>query len=332
MKTKNTQLCELNLLALNQVQNVEDAMETGQVLCFRNAFSPYKEGERVYPPQYFENAGLIINAQPKFAARFCNCGVPVNGQSARCNLRKYCPRCAGAEGFRLMKVYGDAFYHGPWHHLTLSFKGNVALDDLSECSFVWDALKSTTDGLIRSGVIDGAIHVEELAIRSFLTCKVLPHAHVVAQGEGVRQDVLDELARQVDQELKAVNPDVPLSCNFKIKPLEDEGQFCNALGYVLKPINLSTPYRAAWEEKCRDNSRKAVELNSETRDVILGLGSLFKMRKGIKYMGNLNARNKNFIGTPEEERRKRARQVALSPYQEMQQREREQHQEIALAE
>jgi hypothetical protein len=331
MKTRNKQLCELNLLALNQVPDIEDAMDNGQVVQFGNAFSPYKEGERVYPSQYFENAGLIINAQPTFALRFCNCGVPVNGNAGRCHLRKYCPRCAGAEGVRLMKVYGDAFYHGPWHHLTLSFKGNISLEGLSECSFAWDVLKSVTDRLVKGRVIEGAIHVEELAIRSFLPCKVLPHAHVVVQGEALGQDTLAELARQVDQEIQAVSAELLLACDFKIKPLKDEGQFYNTLGYVLKPMDLSTPYRSAWIAKCQEDSRKAVELNSESRDVIQGVSTLFKMRKGIKYLGNLYSNSEDFIGTPQEAKPKRIRKIALSPHQKMQQRERE-REEISLSE
>lgn len=329
MKRKNKQLCELDLLALKEVAGVEETMSETQAAWMNTAFSPYKEGQRVYPPSYFENAGLIINSQAPFAQRYCACGVPVFGNPGRCQLRKYCPRCAYTEGHRLLKRYQDAFNHGNWHFVTLSFKGNLGLADLASCSCVWDALVHGMNQFLKDQALGGMIVVEELAVREFLPCLLLPHVHVIVQGEAVNAQLLAELGRQIDERLSTLLPDCPLKCDFHVKPIEDQEQFERTLGYVMKPMDLATAYRSAWIAKAEGNSRKAVALNSETRDLILGVSNLFQMRKQIKHFGNLHAQSPEYIGAVEDAKPKRQKKIALSPAQEMAARERD---EIALAE
>jgi hypothetical protein len=324
--------CELDLLDIATVRKAADLLDGYQRAMQEAAFSQYKLEDEAFTSQYYETAGMVINAQPLFMQRYCCCGMSGDNRCRHwCNQWKYCPRCAREKGRKLIKRFGHLYDGKNWQHLTMSFQGAVNYRDHRHlCDNLWNVLDAAYLSVEGDWQVRGAIYAEELALLSFLPATCMPHAHVLIEGEDVGDAQVESLEEAIDRQLRA-DPEleeIELAADVLVKKIgrgefEPEGYLHNALAYLRKPINLSTPYRSALIQ------HSPVEVNSDVRDVLVGLPYVGARRKQIRYRGSLSSNTGRRRRKKRTRRSARRRRSPQSAYQEMQARQRE---EISLAE
>ena len=97
----------------------------------------------------------------------------------------------------------------------------------------------------------------------------------------------------------------PTTQTFLINELEDRA---NILDYLVKPFDLVTPYRAAWEIVKTNDRENAILLNQNVAEVLTNWEVFTKDRDGHYYRGAMHHRSGTFLGvqkrlreTPEHE-------------------------------
>lgn len=286
--------CELDLTNVEVVQQSGHLLDNFQREMLQQAFSPYKLRDPAFTSPYYEAAGLIINAQPWFAQRYCFCGMRgANQRRHWCNQWKYCPRCAYSKGRKLLHKFGHLYVGHNWQHLTMSFDGAVNFHEHRHlCDALWDVLYQEYLKVERDWYITGAIYAEELKILSFLPAACMPHAHVLINAEEVGEAQVEDLSAAIDARLAAHDElqELGLSANTQVKRLEQPEHLENALTYLTKPHKLREPYQSALVDHA------PIAINSAARDVIFGLGGIGVGRKRIRYRGTMSPNSRQYIG------------------------------------
>ena len=206
----------------------------------------------------------------------------------------------------MKEKFSNSFYRGDWQFLTVSFKGSVTMaEGLCDCLRIWEVLANEFKWLFKEHGIRGAVYVEELSVLQFLPCRVLPHVHILADADGLPEELIAQWQNRIDEALYGVDPDLTLESNINVITVVDEEQFERTLGYLIKPIELGTRYRSAWWSHVDGKPEAAVALNSETRDLILGISEITKMRKAVRYLGVMHGTNAEYVGVGKAERNRR---------------------------
>ena len=175
------------------------------------------------------------------------------------------------------------------------------------CPIYWDAWKAGLTNLVAENLIRGVYWVEELAVKSFLTTRVLPHVHAIVEGDDLSPATLDTLTSRVEQHLREHFPSEqlqwqPLQPNVKVQSVRDAKSLRDHVGYMNKPMNILKAYEQAWPVAAFHNRHWAPELNSELTDIVKGHTVITTGRDKMQYKGNLNPKDKRFIGIPKDER------------------------------
>jgi hypothetical protein len=317
MSKKN--FCELNLLDREEVEEGRDLADHAQANWIRSAFSQYKSEQLGFNDEYFETAGLIINASATFAEKYSRCGMPKMGNPCWCNLRKYCPRCAGVRGRALIARFRDCFHGRNWYSITLSFTGDLSVAEAAGIAEqLWVAAHDVFTAKMKDWRVDGGIYSEEVSIRQYLPALITPHAHALINGDEVPDGAEKELERALNRVLKRkAFRRLGLKADVLVKSIGSEKHFENMLPYLQKECDLVSQYAAALETKVDGSPGRLVALNSDVKDVVLGLSTIAINRKQLRYFGNMLGSSKNRIGIRlrKHERRRRKRPTIKSPAQ-----------------
>jgi hypothetical protein len=297
-KLNRSDLTELfqhhDLLSLNQTKLLETVRRKQQLYPQR------------YRDDYLRHSSILLLSNGwSSALRYSMCSVPnpVN-RSGQCKLHKYCPYCCFLERQRALAKYVPAYDSGVWHFLTGSFTGDLTMTGTNsyyDLQHYWDAYKLTLQQLVKDKLVRGVFWTEELAVNSIAPVHVLPHIHALIEADALDDETVELLKAGVVRNLEAaLGPDC-LTPNIKVKNLNSRRKLLSHVQYQLKPIQIVKAYDLAWSRSVHNNRAGAVQLNSQTTDLVLGYSTATKDRNKINYAGNLSPKTKLYIGTREKE-------------------------------
>ena len=284
-----------------------------------NLLHSVRRKQEIYPlryrDDYLRHSSILLLANGwSSAMRYSLCSVPNSlNRSGQCKLHKFCPYCSFLARSQALARYVPVYESGAWHFLTLSFEGDLLMNDASDyftLTDYWDGLKAGLRELVGLKLIRGAFWTEELAVNSIAPVHVLPHSHALIEADCVNDEALAKLRESVSRNLKAVVGPDHLNLNLHLKPLNSQRTLLSHLQYQIKPIQIVKPYDLAWYRNVDTERNGAVEINSQTTDLILGYSCATKRRNKINYAGNLSPKTKAFIGTKPKEMKDARRVVS----------------------
>lgn len=215
---------------------------------------------------YPDFAALMVCVFDAKAEPFAKCRSPIETSDGRvfphgtCKKRIICGRCSFQRKLNLWDRYLNAYTPGNYAFLTLSIKEPLPLGytaDYSPCD-VWDAQLSALKEAADRGLITGYISSEEVGICSlYPDIRVRPHVHAVIRvSHGVTvEDFRELLTSHLSHDLML--GDDPFSDDIvdlvdhgspHLIQLKSREDFKNALGYLIKPIQVLDTYRRALSE------------------------------------------------------------------------------------
>jgi hypothetical protein len=291
--------CEIDYGYLREVIFNRKLLDDYQWNYFKHAlFSKYTNAG--YRNDYVDNLGFIIHAEPTFMSRYCRCGE--HGKT--CGKRFWCSRCAYAEATKLWKEYLIHFEENRFHFLTVSMLGDIPFSDRNafDLTRLWKVISGHLQFSMKhtSNSVKGMLLSEEVSVRQFLPTRINPHVHSIIDSED--PDLFRQIATaSIDNYLAEHVLGCHLHVSIKIKVIETQNAFKSALRYLTKPINLQQAYRMAWASKILNGYQPAWKLNSEVTDFIMGTSYVShapKQLHHIKRFGSMNAKHKDYLGTP----------------------------------
>lgn len=252
---------------------------------------------------------------------------------ARCREYQYCHVCAYARQAelreRFMRIWGKATVI----HATLSFDGSMLLDAPVHPDPLdyFAACKQVIDQLYKDGIVSGAIWSEEIALHSlYPTTKIVPHCHVLlalqpgdstpfSLAELIALNVRNELRRRSWGQSEPVNNteeedddgdhinqiaepawDGPIMPpDVQINTIDSPEYLGNVLGYLVKTVDVLTPYHTAILAAHNEGPEGRFDVNTNLNDFLTALLNWSMKRCKIHYRGVLDARRKKeYIGGP----------------------------------
>lgn len=253
--------------------------------------------------RYAQTAGLVLLSDWPSRRRFCYCSI----RKGLCGLWKLCDHCSYRKRTLLRQRFLTQFSRSRWWFLTISFDGVLPFEGhfAEDMGLYWDACHEAVRSMVRDGSFLGAVKVEELHVQSLLPLKVLPHCHfliaaddvTVGQIEDLRQLVLAHRGTQPDWGTGEMARDeaerVDLEVSTKTYLLPTEGDFSRVMGYLIKPMNLVTPYLNAWPEASLNGREGVPDLNANVVEFFDGYVENCYSRHQLDYMGILDARTRS---------------------------------------
>lgn len=249
---------------------------------------------------YAQRSGIILMSDWDRAHKFTHCSF----HGRNCLLWKFCNHCAYLRQRRMVEKFLPLYHLSQWHFLTLSFTGHLlfgpeSLDDITD---YWNACQGAIRSLEREYVISGAICVEELSIRSLKNGFVLPHCHFLVSADEISNEILDELDERIQNhpctvprlESSKVDPnpeaEIHLTVSSHNRKIESEEAFGRVLRYLVKPLDIVTPYESAIRNLDQTDLEDRIHLNQMTDQFLHGHSIYTENRHQISYIGNLDTR------------------------------------------
>ncbi len=200
----------------------------------------------------------------------------------------------------------SANYHrGHWHLLTISFNGQQPFAtnaDAHACLNYWDGGNTAIQNLVSQQLIRGACWVEEFKALQFLPLLVMPHVHALVEADEVGTAALDAVTQALTRYRNEQHEPLALTPNLHVKRLNSQKALFDTIQYLFKPLDLLEAYQSAWPRVAAHGRSEAWQLNSQTRDLSLGVQEITKKRMQLRTKGNLNANHREYIGVPRAER------------------------------
>jgi len=292
----------LNRSDIGELFQHQDILTTDQT----NLLKTVQRKRELYPQRYRDDylrhsSILLLSNGWSSSLRYSMCSVPnaVN-RSGQCKLHKYCQYCSFMARQRALIRYVPAYESGIWHFLTGSFTGDLTMNtpaDYYDLLNYWDAYKLALRNLVKLKLIRGVFWTEELAVNSIAPTRVLPHIHATIEADSMDDETIRILKSSVVANLKTtLGPDC-LAPNIQVKNLNSQRKLLSHVQYQIKPIKLVKAYDLAWSRAVHNDRAGAVNLNSQTTDLVLGYSCATKDRTKINYAGNLSPKAKMYIGT-----------------------------------
>lgn len=263
---------------------------------------PQRYGEANYVRQ---SQILLLSPGWSSAERYSCCSIRGGkNPSGACYLHRFCPYCSYLTGRDVQLSLVPAYSDGNWFFITGSYRGSLPMPTLNS-AFDWlqyyDAYKSALDRQVADEAIRGYYFVEELAVNHLQQVDVLPHIHAVVDCDGFSDEMVLEVGQTVLSDLDAHDAELLVPA-IDVEPIQTQRSLMDHLRYMFKPINLVRPYSNDWQEHCSSDRRQAVQLNSNTTDVVLGYSHTNYRRNKMQCKGTLNSRCNEYIGVAKSER------------------------------
>lgn len=281
----------LNWSDMDELRNYQSLLDDSQTSLLKLAHKKQTDYTDNFDKGfYFQNLPFLITSNYGRAQSVLCCGRTIKGVKIPCNQWSFCSKCAYKRGIAFYHQFIGAFRKYSFHHITLSFDGDIGFDALDAVNAreYWDANTRAIREVISDKIIAGAYLVHEISIRSFLPLRVVPHSHVIIVADEIPSDIADLITG------------VDLKPSIKSTTIKDDDDFKYMSCYLTKEFNLEKYYLSAWRAHVEgDESREhAPALNYQMK---VFLDSWDIARNGysrVLYMGNLRPQNKKiFIGT-----------------------------------
>ncbi len=261
--------------------------------------------DRFFEPHYLGNSALLIASSYPGSKRYAHCGVPnLVNRAGNCRDHKFCPYCNFLVRRQALQTYVPAFDHGTWHFLTLSFHGQLGFNHATAYASLdcWDACRDALQHLLDLHRVRGLHWTEELAIRSFLPLRVLPHVHAVVDADTFGEEDLAQLQQRMLAWRSHEGEALPREPDLDVRPIRTERSLFDRIRYLYKPLDLVPKYESAWPLASQNDRARAWELNSQVRELAAGIFQIRKDRQRMNSKGSLNPKDKRFIGIKKDER------------------------------
>ena len=283
---------EINLSDADEFQENIELLELDQQRWYQDAFSSYKHTNNGYTEKYFQNARYIIYAKAGNTQKFCRCGMTNQHGTSTCDYRKFCSRCATLVGEEHLRRLQPAYTFGNWASLTISLSDAIPLDLGLICE-LFDVYDIILKSLQKIGAIRGYFSVREVSVPQFLPLRVLPHLHILLDADAYDQEMPDEIEAVLDSFLEKRGSEV--RSDVKLKLIDDRTYYQNTIKYFFKPMDIHTKYKLAIDTQVSVNPNRIVALNSESKDLAVGMMSLHTHAKGVKQSGSLHPLSETYI-------------------------------------
>jgi hypothetical protein len=251
-------------------------------------------------PRYAQTAGLVLLSEWERRRKFCHCCI---GYRA-CDLWKLCDHCSYRRRTALLERFLTQFSRSRWWFLTVSFDGVLPFEGhfAEDMGLYWTACHKAVRALVDDGSFLGAVKIEELHVESLLPLVVLPHCHFLIAAEDVTVSQIEEL-QQLVLAHRGSQPDwaagealtddaerVALRVMLKCSPIPTVGDLARVLSYMIKPLDLVTPYLSAWPVAALNEREGVPELNADVVEFFDGHAENCYSRHQLDYMGILDGR------------------------------------------
>jgi hypothetical protein len=253
--------------------------------------------------------------------RFANCGRQVrfvgrNGRvryvESRCNDWRLCPYCCHVKRMEILRKFLPCFREQSFYLLTISFARSLNVEPwLDEPMWAyWAAAHYALKEMCLDHSFQGAIVLEECVIESYHPqMLILPHVHAVVRADQITPGQIEQLKalissydgrhwcgkrrRWVRRELSGLIEVRPVTQTCPLPELPD---FSDALCYLVKPLDVYTPYANALADLRQQPGCELDWLNQDKNQTI----SMWELHKEHRYqhyyLGNMHASAKAFLG------------------------------------
>jgi hypothetical protein len=175
----------------------------------------------------------------------------------------------------------------------------------------WAACEYALRTMVNEGFFAGAFVYEAVEIHSYFPCVlVVPHIHMVIVADAISSAVMSlfrELVQSYhgqiwnrkkrryedDPEWRVRLPVRPSTRTYLIDEVED---YCNILNYLVLPVDIVTPYRAAWPLAEANRRESAILLNQNVTEALFGWALSMDNRDGHYYRGAMHHKSGSFVG------------------------------------
>jgi hypothetical protein len=300
-------MCEVNLSNEKEFDQCLELLDEAQLHNYHYAFSPYKKENLKYTEEFFSNARFIVYSNAAFARTYCCCGMSNKANpSGKCCIRQYCPKCAWSYFRKVSQPFEHSFLKGTFQHITLSYNGYVApgheCQNLDDIKIYWNAAHYALNKAAKGKYIRGGLASCEIHVHGYLPLLLNAHVHAIIDADPLTEAVqlqmstwmseyiTKEIGTDTDEEASTPCP------NVKVVPIEDEKAFMNAIKYIVKPLNLAPAYRSTWIDKVVETPSLARMLNSQLKDLIVGMSWIKRDERLFRRFGNMHSASKYYIG------------------------------------
>ena len=273
--------------------------------------------------RYAQTAGLVLLSEWERRQKFCHCSI----RNRLCGLWKLCVHCSYRRRTALLERFLTQFWRSRWWFLTISFDGVLPFEGhfAEDMGLYWTACHKAVRALVKDGSFLGAVKVEELHVESLLPLVVLPHCHFLIAAEDVTGDHLEEL-RQLVLAHRGTQPDwrigqpvtdetelVGLRVMAKADHLATVGDLARVLRYMVKPLDLVTPYLCAWPEAALNERAGVPDLNLNVVEFFDGHAENCYSRHQLDSLGILDGRaRRRCIAVPKATRQQAAHRTRVA--------------------
>ncbi|RBP45194.1 hypothetical protein DES53_103192 [Roseimicrobium gellanilyticum] len=250
---------------------------------------------------YFENIYPLIVSNYTKSEKIVYCGNILNGKKVPCHQWAFCSKCAYVTGMESSLMYAPAFSETNFFHLTCSFNGHHSLGSTNYpvMQDYWEANEAAVRHLLKSGWIDGACVVHELALHSFVPVRVVPHSHVVITADRISPELKPALVDFLTNQ-----PGIEMPPSIDVRLIDHQRGLDRVLKYQTEAIDIKQAYDTAWHNQVDTDRKGAIELNQQLKEFLESYGaSIYGFPRVIR-MGNLRPGTKSYIGKLQKELRK----------------------------
>jgi hypothetical protein len=259
-----------------------------------------REGQK-----YAETAGIMLMTDAPYSKEFGLCGVC----GRRCLRWRICPACCHVKRMVILKKFLPRFCRGNRFFCTSSFTGFMVFDALVHV--YWAACEYAIRTMVNERYFEGAFVYEAIEMHSYFPCVlVVPHVHMVIVADAISSAVMAMFRELVqsyrgqvwnrkkrryedDPEWRVRLPVQPTTRTYSIDEMAD---YCNILNYLVLPVDVVTPYRAAWPLAKANFREFASLLNQNVTEALFGWASSMDKRDGHYYRGAMHHRSRSFVG------------------------------------
>jgi hypothetical protein len=241
-----------------------------------------KPKSKCFYGSYYSNSSIISLSSWSRSKKYVFCGCEVEGIRKNCNQHRYCEKCADYKSRQIYYRFNKAHYKAQnWYSLTTCTK--------AEYLARWDEGNDFIKSLYKEHYIDGAIIVDELSIPGLVAQHVFPHVHAIITS--------------TDSDLIQTINNLKGSRNIVIRKVEDMQDLQKVIRYPVKAINLQSIY----EEEL--HSYSPAEINNSINSLLETTTDFEYKYTRIKYLGILNSKTKQYIGTKKPSKKKRLKKT-----------------------
>lgn len=291
---------QINYASLSDIVANRHSLTESQEILFRTAHFHVKRMSPLYTEEYYDNAALVIGAEPVFAKKYCFCGASnKKNASGRCNKRHFCRRCANSKAYKHWLKLQKSFNKGDYYFVTFMWDGAVKFSDNTsiDCSHLHlNAINYAISQAIKAGLFNGGIVSEEIAVVNFLPCMIQPHVHAIIECDYFDDKLKRKLLKSIRKYRDKAGHRVVLKPLLQFAHIKDRELFERQFRYLFKPMDIKTAYSVAWDQRYMEDRKNAWRLNNELKNFMQGNVELTKDRKMIRLFGNMHAKSKQYNG------------------------------------